>query len=129
MWMWFAPPLRSPTLISGATWLIAEATTASIRNLTSAMPPQGEVSRALMMLRSGAITVIGLKEPWLIGVSGSRKALTMVPTPLSAIAGPQLVGPLVCAEVPVKSATIVSPATVSLRRTTSGSGFVPSLSI
>ena len=129
MWMWLAPPLRSPTLISGTTWLIAAATTASIRNLTSAMPPQGAVSRALTMLRSGAITVIGLNEPWLIGVFGSRKALTMVPAPLSAIAGPQLVGPLVCADVPVKSAVISSPSTVSRRRTTSGSGLVPSLSI
>ena len=44
-------------------------------------------------------------------------------------AGPQLVGPFVCADVPVKSALMESPSIVSLSLTTKGSGLDPSLSI
>ena len=41
----------------------------------------------------------------------------IVKAPVGAMAGPTLVGPAVCGEVPVRSTVIVSPATVTRART------------
>jgi hypothetical protein len=67
------------------------------------------------MVPRGVITVSGRKAPELTSLPGSRKDLMMVNAPVGAIAGPTLVGPTVCGDVPVRSTVMASPATISRR--------------
>ena len=94
----------------------------------STIPPHGAGRVAFRKLPGGFTISRGLNDPWFTGVSGSRQDLTMRATALNTIAGPTLVGPLVCGEEPVKSATRRSPATVRASRPRSGAVPCPSLS-
>ena len=73
------------------------------------------------MVPGGVRTVSGRKAPEFTSAPGSRNDLMIVKAPVGAIAGPTLVGPAVCGEVPARSTVIVSPATTTFARTVSGS--------
>src|SRR5262249_57889973 len=91
----------------------APTTADSTQYLTSTIPPHGAGRRALTIVPSGAMTVSGRKAPELISPPGSRNALRIVKAPVGAIAGPTLVGPAVCGDVPARSTMTRSPLTVT----------------
>ena len=102
-------------------WPSAPITAVSTQYFTSTMPPHGAGGLALTMVPGGVMTVRGRKAPEFTSLPGSRKDLTMVKAPVGAMAGPTLVGPAVCGDVPVRSTVMVSPATITCARTVSGS--------
>src|SRR2546428_13145961 len=85
------------------------------------MPPHGAGGSAFTIVPGGVRTVSGRKAPELTSAPGSRNDLMIVKAPVGAMAGPTLVGPAVCGEVPARSTVIVSPATTTFARTVSGS--------
>src|SRR5512144_3352710 len=85
------------------------------------MPPHGAGGFAFTIVPGGVITVSGRNAPEFTSEPGSRNDLMIVNAPVGAIAGPTLVGPAVCGEVPARSTVIVSPATLTAARMTSGS--------
>src|SRR5256712_12861943 len=85
------------------------------------MPPHGAGGSAFTIVPGGVRTVSGRKAPELTSAPGSRNDLMIVKAPVGAIAGPTLVGPAVCGDVPARSTVIVSAATTTFARTASGS--------
>ena len=85
------------------------------------MPPHGAGGSAFTIVPGGVSTVSGRKAPEFTSEPGSRNDLMIVKAPVGAIAGPTLVGPSVCGEVPARSTVIVSPSTTTFARTVSGS--------
>src|SRR5215510_11730669 len=77
------------------------------------MPPHGAGGLAFTIVPGGVITVRGRNAPEFTSLPGSRNDLTIVKAPVGAIAGPTLVGPAACGDVPVRSTVIASPATVT----------------
>ena len=73
------------------------------------------------MVPGGVSTVSGRNAPEFTSLPGSRNDFTMVKAPVGAIAGPTLVGPAAWGDVPARSTSIASPATVTRARTVSGS--------
>ena len=84
-------------------WPSAPITAVSTQYFTSTMPPHGAGGLALTMVPGGVMTVRGRNAPEFTSLPGSRKDLTMVNAPVGAMAGPTLVGPAVCGDVPVRS--------------------------
>ncbi len=85
------------------------------------MPPHGAGGSALTIVPRGEITVSGRKAPEFTSEPGSRNDLTIVKAPVGAMAGPTLVGPAVCGEVPVRSTVMASPVMATRARTVNGS--------
>src|SRR5712691_625004 len=95
-------------------WASAPITADSTQYLTSTIPPHGAGRRALTTVPSGAMTRNGRNAPELISPPGSRNDLRIVNAPVGAIAGPTLVGPAVCGDVPVRSTVMDSSSTVTV---------------
>ena len=87
------------------------------------MPPQGAGGSAFTMVPRGETIVSGRNAPEFTSEPGSRNDLMTVKAPVGAMAGPTLVGPAVCGDVPVRSTVIASPAMATRARTVSGSSF------
>src|SRR5207245_6182057 len=102
-------------------WARAPITADSTQYFTSTMPPQGAGGSAFTIVPGGVSTVSGRKAPEFTSEPGSRNDLMIVKAPVGAIAGPTLVGPSVCGEVPARSTVMVSPSTTTFARTLSSS--------
>ncbi len=119
-------PQRSPDTFSGMICASAPRPTETARFLTSPWAPAGASRATLKIVPEGAFSVMGLNAPSFKAPPGSRVDLIATNTPAPATASELFTTPGTCALLPVKSAVIWSPATVSFRRASTGSSW-PSL--
>ena len=111
----------SPAMRSGSAAASAAMVRVIARRRISACAPQGAGGTALTTVPGAAVKERGAKMPWLIGSSGSRKALSAITAPAALTASEALTTPATCFEEPEKSMRMASSSTVSARRRSTGS--------